>query len=186
MLIALGYRKGVGKDTTGSYLMSAYAPFTRFSIASRLKMGCARIYNLPDWIFDDQQLKDQACDHHKAYTPRQLLQQTADSLCKSFGEDVFVKSLNLEQQIQDYQNIVITDMRKVEEAAYLKSLGFKLVRVDRDTGFIDQHKTEHALDEFHEWDYVLQNNGTEEMLERRIDVMMTTKFGWETQIDQQQ
>lgn len=177
MIIALAYKKGVGKDTAGSLILDIYPGlFKRLSIAARLKIGCAKMFNIPEWVFNDEILKDTPINEG-IYTPRQLLQQTAESLRNKFGEDAFIKSLGLTDAEAQYGGIVITDCRFKNEVSYIKSKGGKVVRVDRSDAGSDAGYGEHDLDDYMEWDYVLDNNGSLEELEARIKTMMIKLYG---------
>lgn len=89
---------------------------------------------------------------------RKLLQDTADKIKKSFGENYFVE--NLLHDIKNVENVVVTDCRYINEYETLKKEGFYFVKVDRDTEEIDPHSSENSIinlpnDSF---DFIINNN----------------------------
>lgn len=89
---------------------------------------------------------------------RQLLQDTADKIKKSFGENYFVE--NLLHDIKNVENVIVTDCRYINEYETLKKEGFYFVKVDRDTEEIDPHNSENSVinlpnDSF---DFIINNN----------------------------
>lgn len=59
-----------------------------------------------------------------------------------------------------YPNWVITDVRFPNEAKSIKERGGIIIRVNRYTGLKDNHISETALDNYNDFDYVIDNNGT--------------------------
>lgn len=89
---------------------------------------------------------------------RKLLQDTADKIKKSFGENYFVE--NLLHDIKNVENVIVTDCRYINEYETLKKEGFYFVKVDRDTEEIDPHSSENSVinlpnDSF---DFIINNN----------------------------
>lgn len=89
---------------------------------------------------------------------RKLLQDTADKIKKSFGENYFVE--NILHDIKNVENVIVTDCRYINEYETLKKEGFYFVKVDRDTEEIDPHSSENSIinlpnDSF---DFIINNN----------------------------
>jgi hypothetical protein len=120
-------------------------------------------------------------------TPRDILQ----SLGTDFGRDmlhpnVWVNALFAEYKFTDlaiskyrnagfssqnlhgdpYPNWIITDSRFPNDVKRTHKMGGILIRVNRAEceGRTNEHVSETALDDFNEWDYVIENNGTIEEL----------------------
>ena len=86
--------------------------FTKFSFADDVKLYATEIFNM--------KIKD-----------RKLLQQFATKM-KEIDENIWIK--RLEFKIKDISdNIIIDDLRYPNEELYLKSNGFKILKLDIDT-----------------------------------------------------
>lgn len=78
------------------------------------------------------------------------------------------------EKVITYPNWIITDVRFPNEAKVIKDRGGILIRIDRDYvlrgGLEDpklQHESETALDNYQNFDYIIQNDGTiEELIEK--------------------
>jgi len=82
--------------------------------------------------------------------------------------DVF-RSFDGDEYIAKYPNWIITDMRFPNDVRRTREMGGVLVRVNRVEceGRENEHTSETALDDFNEWDHVIQNNRTiEELIEQ--------------------
>lgn len=65
-------------------------------------------------------------------------------------------------------DVVITDVRFINEAVAIKKLGGEVWRVDREgVGAVNGHISEHALKDW-EFDRIIENNGTIEDLQRAL------------------
>jgi hypothetical protein len=76
--------------------------------------------------------------------------------------------------LQDGVDYVITDARFTNEAQAIIDKGGLMVRVERDgTGPVNDHPSETALDDWF-FDYTIQNNGTIEELNDKVDRFVRT------------
>jgi adenylate kinase family enzyme len=111
MKLAITGVMGSGKTSVAKYLVEKYN-FKKFSIADDLKLYAAEIF--------DMKVKD-----------RKLLQQFGTKM-KEIDENIWIK--RLDYKIKDISdNIVIDDLRYPNEELYLKSKGFKILKLDIDT-----------------------------------------------------
>ena len=67
---------------------------------------------------------------------------------------------NVEYYLGRGLNCAFTDLRFPNEAEAIRSLGGLLVRIDRPDVPKMNHPTECALDDWSDWDHVIENNGT--------------------------
>lgn len=174
MIIAFGHKKHVGKDLAASYLCQNYA-FMKARFAFRLKQGVKSMFNIHD--VESQEGKD-TVHELTGLTHRELLQRTGDAMRREFGDDIFAKLLNIELLCERMRTdkLVIADLRTISEAKYLKQYeDAYLVKIVRTTGSTESHATEHELNEFDGWDAVVDNNGTEVQLYKKLDVILQ---GW--------
>lgn len=69
----------------------------------------------------------------------------------------------------DFPNWIVTDVRFPNEATAIQDRGGILIRVNRDTGEAPiDHPSETALDNYNAFDYVIDNNGTIELLMEKV------------------
>jgi hypothetical protein len=190
MLIGLGYKARVGKDTVGDILVDKYG-FTKVSFAQALKDLAIRIDPV---IFQPAAVnvgsghgrlahlvRTDGWENAKRYPEvRRYLQETGVGMRELFGDDVWVELLskrlpwdNNRDAIEGFH--VITDMRFPNEAAFVQMAQGKLVRIDRPNlppMVGATHISEVALDDFTEWDYVLDNNQGIVQLEKKVADML--------------
>ena len=89
-------------------------------------------YNLEKYSFGDK-VKDIATDLYKMdYKDRPLLQTISDKM-KEIDPDIWAKYIV--RKIKNVDNIIIDDLRFVNEARYLQELGFTIIKltIDPDT-----------------------------------------------------
>lgn len=65
-------------------------------------------------------------------------------------------------------NWIITDVRFPNEVKAIKSRGGIIIRVNRETNVIDMHASETSLDDYEEFDYIVDNNGSLEDLRKKV------------------
>ena len=177
MIIGLGYQARAGKDTVAAHLVNKYN-FVQESFAFPLKEYIGRQI----CGFNDKQLYGawkETVDQEWGMTPRQMLQLIGtDALRKVVHDGFWVIPMKrkLKEHIRNERHIVISDVRFLNEIKLIKSLGGKVVKLDRHnpdkiSGF-EKHSSETELDYYDGWDHVLENNGTLEELYMRADEMM--------------
>ena len=98
-------------------------------------------------------------------TYRGLLQMIGDGLRDHGSSDIWINSMfGVENQkaITDLTWInswwIIDDLRYPNEAEKIKSLGGKLIRVERDESENNSHRAETSLDSWNDWDIVIKND----------------------------
>lgn len=77
-----------------------------------------------------------------------------------------------------YPNWIISDVRFPNEVKAIKKKNGILIRVERESiNTEDQHESETALDNYNDWDYIIQNNGTIEELTFKInEILIKEKY----------
>lgn len=165
IVIGIGHKKGVGKDTVASRLVDSYG-FIRMSFADPLKDACRTIFH-----FTDEQLygKDkETIDPRWNKTPRQILQLFGtEALRQTIDPEVWIKSFNIKlhkmassmptQQLR----VVVPDTRFENEAEAIRALPYGyLWKVERtiSQNEFSNHASETALDNYPHWDTILTNN----------------------------
>lgn len=182
MIIGLGHQAQVGKDTVGEFLEETYG-YARTSFAHNLKEAAKNIFGWDDrHVHGD--LKE-VLDTFWGFTPRWALQNFGTEACMPvFGKDIWIKSLE-RQVVGDPlgRDWVITDVRFPAEAEIIKEWGGKVVRIDRPNREkikTSGHVSEVALNEYEDWDHVLDNSGNFSELYRGIQDMLVALEGWGT------
>ena len=69
---------------------------------------------------------------------------------------------------------IMPDTRFLNEVQAIKDRKGIVIKVNRDTGLLDNHISEHALDDYNDYDYVIDNNGTLGELIVKVATMMET------------
>lgn len=186
IIIAFGYKRERGKNTAldmALHRLRTQLPEWRHveeSFAYPLKSAAKIIFG-----FGHAQLSGELkgeLDPFWGFSPRTALQLLGtDCMREVFGEDVWVK--NMERRIQAHYDfspvtqctVLIGDLRFKNEAAMVHRFGGYLVQCSRDVPYVaevDDHPSEHDLDDFDAWDFKLNNNGTKDDLERQVRVLI--------------
>lgn len=106
------------------------------------------------------------------YTIRQLLQKFGTEVGRNISPNIWVDAL-----MNDYKKAkldgyekdwIVTDVRFENEAKAIRENNGILIRVNRNTGFNDTHLSETALDNYKEFDLVIDNNGTIDELIKKV------------------
>lgn len=190
MIIGISGFKSSGKDTIAEYLIQKYG-FKRLSFASALKDIIAIMFGWPrdkleGLTKEDREWREQidpwwsdALNIHDL-TPRFVMQSIGTDLFrKHFHTDIWVKII--ENQLDKYENIVISDCRFQNEIDMIVHYGGKIIQVYRNppSWFYQYRKGENPeevnlihLSEI-EWirchrDYDIDNSGTREELYDKI------------------
>ena len=174
-IIGLAGKKQSGKDTVyqiASELLES--PVGRIAFADPLKQEVSEAtgYRV-DFI-----------EEHKQEF-RSLLQVWGTDFRRHFcGTDYWIEKMDnaLEKAKGNYKNLFVTDVRFPNEADFIRSKGGKLIRVERrymsyanvQDAVTDPHPTENQMDDYSDFDYVLNNDGTEQELHESVRNMLTT------------
>ena len=114
MKLAITGEMASGKTSIAKYLVEKYN-FTKFSFADDVKLYATEIFNMNM----NMKVKD-----------RKLLQQFGTKM-KEIDENIWIKRLdNKIKDIDISDNIIIDDLRYPNEELYLKSKGFKILKLD--------------------------------------------------------
>ena len=154
MIVAVGNKSRVGKDTFADYLVNNYG-FKRISIAESLYKLSHQVQD----FFGIEQHKD----------PK-LLQELGTCMRKIYGDNIWIDKAVAEIKSHN-GNVVISDMRFKNECGILKQMSAYTVKVTRRDRIIDRdplHISEVDLDDY-TFDYTIENNGTKEEFYAAID-----------------
>lgn len=205
MIIGLGHKKQVGKDTVAKILryitwekengfivdekyitqelQKSYAEefnnikWITMSFADKLKEVASIVFDIRKECWNDPLVKASLVSNYNL-TGREILQKIGESFRKEISPNIWVNSLFSRYDSLNYRersgdiikpNLIITDVRMPNEAQAIKDRGGILIKVDRETGYKDNHISETALDDYDGWDYVIDNNGTLEELINKLE-----------------
>ncbi len=175
MIIAIHGLKQSGKSTVGEYLRWCYG-FKHLMFAGKLKAAAAALCYCSATTVESIEWKDAPLSQYDNMTGRQFLQRLGDAMKKEFGEDYWIRTLNvsLEMWVEKGENIVITDMRMPNEYEYIQSVegaAFHIYMGSFTDKSTDTHRTEAGIRGV-PWDYSIANNGTLDELYASVDVWM--------------
>jgi len=194
-LILLSGKKRTGKDTVADYLVKQYN-FESRAFANKLRGYAYQFLHYfldyegaPQVVYNDT-LKDIPITNkcgleiqfkNEALTPRKLLQYLGTDVFRdNFDSDFWVNKVITSLQNHDFvNNFVITDCRFPNEIDKVKDelenfYNITSIRIHRNTGLHDTHLSETALDDYTDFDYVIENNGTLEELYQKVDRILWT------------
>jgi hypothetical protein len=193
--IGISGKKGSGKNTVGSiiqYLTSqSRLSFQEFrevdmlhfhkwdivSFAGQLKEIVSRLLNIPYDLLEDQEFKSKPLWVHPNsgidITPRYILQFLGTELGRELHPDIWIKALEKRYPRDIFKNLIITDVRFLNETKFIKENNGIIIRVNR-PGLVsnDTHPSETSLDNYN-FDIVIENDSTVENLIEKVKDVLT-------------
>lgn len=178
-IIGISGKKGSGKDTFYK-LFNKHSPYIyqNAKLTDKLREIASNITGLPLSYFYDRNKYDTHLDIW-GMNIRQLLQKLGlEALRENFDYDVWLKTFfaNYDKE----ENYMITDIRFPNEIEAIREHGGIVIRLEgrsEDDG--DNHGSEHALNNFNDYDYIIDNSGSIDNYENEIleliDQMFTTQ-----------
>ena len=173
MIIGLsGYARS-GKDTVAELLCLNYA-FKRVAFADPIREAILTLNPKIDSITHvSHRVEDYGWEVAKQEPEiRRLLQVMGTEVGrKMFGENIWIDMAF--KQAEQYQQVVIPDVRFTNEADAIKELGGIIWRINRHgLNGINEHRSEHAMDSYMV-DHVIYNDGS--LDELSDEVFMSAK-----------
>lgn len=168
--IAFGYKARSGKDTAAEYLQGQYG---------------GEIFKFAQPIYDIMKAAHQIAGVD-SFKDTKFLTWVGTDWGRSINKDLWVNNcidrINAAQKRGCYMsgepfvnNFFVTDLRFPNEAQALKDNGFMLVRIDRNNRPSENrasHESENAMNDFKDWDYVIDNNGHLEDLYEQLQKLI--------------
>jgi len=177
-----------GKNTFADFLVEEFLLngryFHQIAFADELKRLCMSMFGLeqdqlwgnkkehPDLRFVKGSHYGLSSNPSEYWTPREIMQEVG-SFFRKIDYDFWVKVVDksLKQQASNgsgRSDWIITDVRHLNEAWYVKENGFliNIVRPDADEIHGMTHESETALDEYKDYDLVITNSGKLEDLQK--------------------
>lgn len=186
MIIGISGKARSGKDTFSEMLAAemnrqAYPPYVMMAFANELKLSCQSDFDLTwDQLWgDDKEVPDERYVQvirtvltgieetpAKYWTAREIMQNYG-AFYRSIDNDFWIKFLFKVAQEKDYTNVIITDVRYINEADYIINNGGYVIRIERDDKdevHNMQHPSEIDLDYYKKFDFTILNDSTLEDL----------------------
>jgi hypothetical protein len=171
-----------GKDTLAKFLIEEFdkqgRKFENTAFAHVLKNMCISFFGLShDQLYGDKKevpdLRFAKGSHYGVssnpadyWSPREIM-QSLGSFFRSIDYDFWVKALDHLLKADRHKDWIITDVRHLNEAWYVKQNGFliNIIRKNAEEIHGMSHESETALDSYTDYDMVIDNNGTLEDLQ---------------------
>lgn len=187
MLIGIVGKKQVGKDTISDYLCQSNLKFKKFAFADALKELMLLLYPqlTPDHLHDPVLKETNLSFLRHGESPRKVLQYIGTELFRTcFDENVWINIVKEKiKKYIEFHHIIISDVRFQNELDSLlefeKDTQVLLLRIKRETDFVDTHATEtnHVASEKI---IEIENNGSKEELYQKIDTILQNALSIES------
>jgi len=199
MIIGVSGKARSGKNTFAEMLAAelnkeAYPPYVMMGFANELKLRCQEAFDLT-WeqlwgedkeVPDKRYIKLQGTGSHFGdsnlpfnstyWTAREIMQDFG-AFYRSIDNGFWVKNLFKVIEEKEYTNVIITDVRYINEADFVIDNGGFVIRINRenkDDVHNMQHPSEVELDEYNRFDFTVINNWTLEEL--KVSASEVAKF----------
>lgn len=194
MIIGIAGKARAGKDTLGKFMSRYFEKkynerYELMAFADALKSMCKDHFGLSTWQVygDEKEIPDKRyprptkpyCEGlgkselpHSSWTPREIMQELG-SFYRKIDNDFWVKALDERIKELGNPNVIITDVRHVNECEYVKDNGY-LIKLKRYFESEEEarihgmdHESETALDDLEEgyFDLTVINHQGLEMFE---------------------
>lgn len=185
MIIGLGHKYQSGKGEVARVLVQEYG-FKPVSFAGYLKEAARIIFGLSEsQVYgEDKMVVDEFWTEAmgRPVTPGNLLQLLGTEAVRGvIHTDVWARRLQRRIESDVWADWVIDDVRFKNEAGIIRSMGGIVVRVDRENrplgGRDPNHASEIDLDDYADWDFIIDNNGSLDHLREGVTTMMGEIYG---------
>lgn len=186
MIIGLIGNKRVGKDTCADILVNKY-DFIKLAFADPIKDVAKVLFDLD---VNNDNKKEEITEY--GISLREFYQKFGTELMQ---KDIYKYFPNMEFKIpkkmfwiiklfnkiesykkKGYQHFVISDVRFIHEANYIKKNGGILIKISRTTNQIDNHISEQETQLIKDIDLLINNNKTLTELETNLDINIKKFF----------
>jgi len=177
--IGLGTSAQVGKDTIANYLEKKYVgSVKRVGFADKLKEIAMSLFGLSyEQCYGSNAVKE-TVDPRYGKSSRQIMQELGEKMREIYPNiwiaTVFYVTIPKLRE-QGFITFVISDVRYLNEAEWLQRDGGFLVKVTRPgsgTSVGATHASETQLNDFKNFDYYINNDGSLEELYTKVDALV--------------
>lgn len=180
MKIALSGKIGSGKDTVSDMIIEmSDKNIEKTAFAKKLKQIVAILTGVDYELTLFQEGKNSRIERFDTTIGDMLQVIGTDVMRDNFDKDVWIKALL--SSIDENKNYIISDLRFKNEADILKKEGFVLIRVNRTDNTVStsrnrEHSSETDLDDYTQFDYVINNDGSLEDLRFKVKEILSDLF----------
>lgn len=147
-LVAITGKRGHGKDTA-AHALAEHGGFVHMHFADPLREIVHIAYGITMEEMMDPILKEKVLDRYPHLSPRHVLTHVGTESFRHFIDDTWVRAL--ERRSKEYDKVVISDLRFLNEEKMLKANGATIIRVvnprRNDTDAVSQHRSETEMDD---------------------------------------
>lgn len=178
MIIGLGHKKRHGKSTAAKIITRDW-DFKEYTFAAPIKEVVEIVFAFPARL--QTSLKEEIWPP-VGISYRAAMQKIGQSFKDSFGEKFWVKTLErkvLNEALTNRspEHVVISDVRHLVEAEWIKSQDGILIRIHNpNIDLEDSHISETSLEGYTGWDYEIANDKSINHLEHQIDRILIEIF----------
>lgn len=163
-IIVISGKQYSGKDTLAKILLEELKGFKRAGLGDAIKIEYGKQKNL---AFDE-------IEKNKHLYRKELI--NLGNWGRNKNQDYWLN------KISDMNNIIVPDVRVIHEIEYFKNKGAFKIRVNSDfenrkkrgTIVDNNDNTETELDEYKNWDYVIENNSSYEDFKTKSQELLNT------------
>lgn len=172
MIIAISGKANVGKDSFADMIIRILPTFKKQAFAGKLKHVSSILTGWPDQY--TREGKAHYLPEWKMTVGEFQQKLGTDAIRNGLRDDAWI--IALFSDYEDGDNWIISDLRFPNEALAVRERGGVLVRINRkiedDCGRDNQHSSETALDEWGDWDFVIDNNQDLSYLARKANELL--------------
>jgi len=173
MIIGISAKIGCGKTFLTNFFLEEYPEYIKLGFGDVLKQECSETYGYPlEWNYTEEgkvEIITLIGHHVDGMTVREILQWHGTEYRRAEDETYWLRKmidiLGFKNQFSGLFdkhttiNIVIDDVRFINEANFVKYYGGILIRINPypewKSGLYANHRSETELDNFEDWDLVL-------------------------------
>lgn len=150
-IIAFTGKRGHGKSTAAEAAVRQYG-YVHLNFADPLREVCHVAYGVTYEEMSDPVLKEKVLERWPFKSPRELLQQIGTEMFRAYLDDTWVTNWmnRASQALADAPGVVCSDCRFLNEAAAIRSVGGKIIKVERPSlvraDLAAQHQSEVEID----------------------------------------
>lgn len=170
-----------------NFKSSSLSEWGEHSFAEILKVCASVILGNPIYKFESEDFKNKTTSIEltdsdgNTITNRRFLQLFGTEVGRNIDPDIWIKALmrRYKDESSDLAKPkwIITDVRFPNEADTIKREGGLLIRVNRETNSNDSHPSEIALDNYEDFDEIIDNNGSmEDLIGQIYDIILKYKL----------
>jgi len=177
-IIAFHGPAGAGKDTAAFAIKESTSNTEILSFAGPLKDACKILFNFSNDQVYHPVIKEEIDERWKK-SPRQILQWLGTDILRThINQDFLIMNMKQRMDSSNADYIIISDVRFDNEAEFIRSLGGKIVKIERPnikTTIHSDHASEKGISP-DLIDAIVENNTSIEEFQTRIKLVSRVIF----------